>query len=104
MSFHKIAGTIDSIDFQENDLCSVVVDDKEIVLAKKDHQLFAFAATCPHAGFPMKDGYINSKGCIVCSRHDYQFNMKHGRCVNVEDYKLKMYKTEQREDGWYIEI
>ena len=104
MPFHKIAETITGIDFQENDMCLFFIGEKEIVLAKKDNRLFAFAAVCPHASFPLKDGYINARGCVVCPKHDYQFNMQHGRCVNVEDYKLKMYKTEQREDGWYIEI
>lgn len=104
MSYYKIARTLADIEFGENDLCPFVAGEKEIVLAKKDEELFAFAAVCPHASFPMKDGYINSKGCIVCPKHDYQFNMLHGRCVNVEDYKIKRYKTEQREDGWYIEI
>ncbi|MDE1191052.1 MAG: Rieske 2Fe-2S domain-containing protein [Arachidicoccus sp.] len=104
MPFYKIAETLYSIDFQENDLCSFIVNDKEIVLAKKDNQLFACAAICPHASFPMKDGYISSKGFIVCPKHDYQFSLLHGRCMNVEDYKLKIYKTEKRDDGWYVEI
>ncbi|HEY0297970.1 MAG TPA: Rieske 2Fe-2S domain-containing protein [Arachidicoccus sp.] len=104
MPFHKIAETIDSINFQENDMCLYFIDGKNITLAKKDNQLFAFAENCPHASFPMKDGYINSKGFVVCPEHDYQFNMFHGRCVNVEDYNLKIYKTEKRNDGWYVEL
>lgn len=104
MPFYKIAETIAAIVFQDNDMCSVVINGKEITLAKKDNQLFGFAAHCPHAGFPLKEGYINAKGCLVCPKHDYQFNMQQGRCVNVEDYRLKMYKTQHREDGWYIEV
>lgn len=104
MPFYKIAETIEDIDFQKNDMCLFSTAEKNITLAKKDNQLFAFAENCPHASTPLKDGYINSKSCVVCPQHDYQFNLFHGRCVNVEDYKLKIYKTEKREDGWYVEI
>ncbi|ANI90039.1 hypothetical protein A9P82_12550 [Arachidicoccus ginsenosidimutans] len=104
MPFYKIAEAIDDIPFHENGMCVFSAGDKKITLAKINNQLYAFAELCPHASVPLVDGYVSPKGYVVCELHEYQFSLKHGRCLNVEDYKMKVYKTELREDGWYVEV
>jgi 3-phenylpropionate/trans-cinnamate dioxygenase ferredoxin subunit len=67
-------------------------------------QLFGFAHTCPHAGAPMTDGYIDGACNVVCPVHQLKFNLKNGRDTNGEGYKLKTYPVEVRADGIFIGI
>jgi nitrite reductase/ring-hydroxylating ferredoxin subunit len=66
------------------------------------HQYFGFAHTCPHAGAPMTDGYIDGACNVVCPVHQLKFNLRNGRDTNGEGYKLKTYPVEIRPDGIYI--
>jgi nitrite reductase/ring-hydroxylating ferredoxin subunit len=66
------------------------------------YQYFGFAHTCPHAGAPMTDGYIDGACNVVCPVHQLKFNLRNGRDANGEGYKLKTYPVEIRPDGMYI--
>jgi 3-phenylpropionate/trans-cinnamate dioxygenase ferredoxin subunit len=68
------------------------------------HQYFGFAHTCPHAGAPLTDGYIDGACNVVCPVHQLKFNLRNGRDSNGEGYKLKTYPVEIRPDGIYIGI
>ncbi len=65
-------------------------------------QYFGFAHTCPHAGAPMTDGYIDGACNVVCPVHQLKFNLRNGRDANGEGYRLKIYPVEVRPDGIYI--
>ena len=67
-------------------------------------QWFGFAHTCPHAGAPMTDGYIDAACNVVCPVHQLKFNLKTGHDINGEGYKLKMYPVEVRPNGIFIGI
>ena len=58
--------------------------------------------TCPHAGAPMTDGYIDGACNVVCPVHQLKFNLRNGRDSNGEGYRLKTYPVEIRPDGIYI--
>jgi nitrite reductase/ring-hydroxylating ferredoxin subunit len=77
---------------------------KKFCIALYNDKLFAFAFRCPHAGVSLANGYVDVRGNIVCPVHQYRFNIQTGRNVSGEDYHLKTYKTEAREDGVYIQI
>lgn len=104
MTFYKIAHQLDEFFFSKENLCNILINGKEITLAKYRGQLFAFATKCPHAGAPLSEGYLDDKNCIVCLRHGHRFNILNGRNMTGEDYRLKIYKTKHLEDGWYVEI
>ncbi|AYD49113.1 Rieske (2Fe-2S) protein [Arachidicoccus soli] len=105
MPFYKIAETIADIAFNKNNLCNATFGGKQITLAKKETQLYAFAEKCPHAGSLLSEGHLDAKGCIVCPLHGYRFALQNGRNISGEGYQLKIFPTEKREDGcWYIEI
>ena len=75
---------------------------KNICLTKKDDQLFACTAKCPHAGGTLADGYIDPSGNIVCPLHRYKFSLKNGRNISGEGYFLKMFPVEMRPDGIFV--
>jgi nitrite reductase/ring-hydroxylating ferredoxin subunit len=100
--WHKVSDSEAVIDWQPNSLCLVEAGDKKVTLARFQGQLFAFAWKCPHASGIMADGHLNVAGQVTCPLHRYRFDIKTGRNTSGEDYYLKTYCVEEREDGIYV--
>jgi 3-phenylpropionate/trans-cinnamate dioxygenase ferredoxin subunit len=91
-----------SLDWPDNQLLDLEVEDKKITLARFKEGYFAFAQKCPHASGRMAQGYINPLGQVVCPLHRYAFDMKNGRNTTGEGYFLKTYPVELRPEGIFI--
>ena len=102
IKWFKVAGNINEIDWQENNLAVVEAGGKKITLVKAGDEIFACAYKCPHAGGILADGYIEATGNLVCPLHRYKFNLLNGRNVSGEGYYLKIYAIEKREAGIFI--
>ena len=102
ITFHKIAHSIEELDFGVNNLLQIEVDGKQVCLAKVNDTVLACAAKCPHASGILADGFIDPLGNIVCPLHRYKYDLKNGRNVSGEGYFLKTYPVEIREDGIYV--
>jgi len=98
----KIAEDEMGIPFQANNMAVVEVNGKKISLARHREGMFAFSYTCPHASGILSDGFIDSKGNIVCPEHGYRFNMENGRNTTGEGYHLKHWPVERRPDGIFV--
>jgi 3-phenylpropionate/trans-cinnamate dioxygenase ferredoxin subunit len=101
-NWYKIAGSINEINWQENNMSLAEVNGKTITLIRSATQIFACAHKCPHAAGILADGFIDATGNIVCPLHRYKFDLKNGRNTSGEGYYLKTYLTEHREDGLFI--
>jgi nitrite reductase/ring-hydroxylating ferredoxin subunit len=101
---HKIADALEQIPFAENDIALVTVNGRELCIVRRNNQLYACAAKCPHAGGMLTEGYVDALGNIVCPVHHYRFNLETGRDTGGEGYFLKKYQIEQSPDGIYIKI
>ena len=99
-TWHKLEITVTSL--IENKPVEVQAGSKKIGLLRKGENIFAFAATCPHAGAPMCDGWVDALGRIVCPEHKYRFDPKNGRNTSGEGYKLFTYPVEVRDDEIFI--
>lgn len=102
--WYKIAGSEEEIPFNSNNIALVEVDGKTMSIGKHLTDFFAFAHKCPHAGGILSEGWIDSKGNVVCPVHGYRFNMENGRNISGEGYKLKHWPVEKRADGIYVGI
>jgi nitrite reductase/ring-hydroxylating ferredoxin subunit len=102
--WHLIAGSIDAIDWQENQLSLVDIAGKKITLVRFQDQVTACAHKCPHSGGVMADGFIDATGNLVCPLHRYRFNTRNGRNTSGEGYFLTTYPIEIREEGLFIGI
>ena len=100
----KIAEHPNELNFASNGLAEVNVNGKKVCVARVNDQLFACAASCPHAGARMANGTVDALGNIVCPLHRYKFSMVNGRNVSGEGYHLKTWKVEWREDGVWMAI
>ena len=83
-------------------ILSIEMGVKTISLLRRGNQVFAFAATCPHAGAPMCDGWLNTEGQVVCPLHKYVFDPVNGRNTSGEGYKLVTFPVERREQGIFV--
>ncbi|MBL7719230.1 MAG: Rieske 2Fe-2S domain-containing protein [Flavipsychrobacter sp.] len=88
----------------ENVPTEVLVGAKKIGLVKKGATVYAFAATCPHSGAPLCDGWLDARGHIVCPLHKYKFNPANGYNSTGEGYKLRTFPIEIREGEYFVGI
>ncbi len=101
-TWHKIANSIDEINFLQNGLAEAEVAGKKVCLALQGDKIAACIHKCPHAGGRLSGGYVDVLGNIVCPLHRYKFSLQNGRNVSGEGYWLKTYPVQLREDGIYI--
>ncbi|HEY9177152.1 MAG TPA: Rieske (2Fe-2S) protein [Flavipsychrobacter sp.] len=88
--------------FPENKLTETVVENRTIALLRRGDMILAFAATCPHAGGRLCEGWVDMEGRVVCPLHKYRFDPANGRNTSGEGYKLKTYPVEIREENIYV--
>ena len=89
-------------DLVDQQMREVSIIEKHVGLLLKNGELFAFSATCPHAGAKLCDGWLDAQGRIVCPLHKYRFDPKNGRNTSGEGYKLRTYPVEIREGYIYV--
>jgi nitrite reductase/ring-hydroxylating ferredoxin subunit len=100
--WHKFADNETDIQWTPGKVAEIVVNDKKLCIGRFQDQWFGFAHTCPHAGAPLTDGYIDGACQLVCPVHQLKFNLRNGHDTNGEGYKLKTYPVEVRKDGIFI--
>lgn len=102
LTWYKIADSLNELSFSEAGLSEVEVAGKKVCLTLHKEQLYACAATCPHAGGRFVNGHVDALGNIVCPLHRYRFALPNGRNTSGEGYFLKTYIIEQRSEGIFI--
>ena len=102
-NWHKVEG-ITTQSLEENKLTEILVIGKRIGLLKRVGTIYAFTAACPHAGASLCEGWVNTRGHIVCPDHKYHFDPANGRNTSGEGYKLFTYPVEIKGDEIFIGI
>ncbi|MEO6734240.1 MAG: Rieske 2Fe-2S domain-containing protein [Ferruginibacter sp.] len=100
--WHKVAETLDEINFLSNSLAEIQIAGKTICLALRNSSLQACTHKCPHAGGTLADGLIDAQGNIVCPLHRYKFSLQNGRNVSGEGYYLKTFPIEIKKEGIFV--
>lgn len=100
-TWHKIEAPLPARLINEK-MQEVLVGEKRVGLLMKNNAVFAFSATCPHAGAPLCDGWLDAQGRIVCPLHKYRFDPQNGRNTSGEGYKLRTYPVEIRDGYIYV--
>ena len=103
-TWHKIAESLNELQFGENNITIVEIPGKRMCVAVQNDKLYACATTCPHSGGMLALGHLDAVGNIVCPLHKYKFSLRNGHNVSGEGYFLKTYPVEQRPDGIFIGI
>ena len=93
--YFKLAEKKSALQFSPEGLVKVSVKGRELCIAKHKNKLFACASKCPHAGGDLSEGYIDSRGNIVCPAHGYKFSLLTGRNVSGEGFSLRIQSVKE---------
>ena len=63
--------------FQQN-IVEKKIGEKTVALLRKETAIYAFAATCPHSGARLCEGWLDMQGRVVCPLHKYRFDPANG--------------------------
>ena len=64
---------------------------------------FALNNVCPHRGAPLHDGMV-SDGQVTCPWHQWQFELKDGKCRNIPGARVAAYPVEVREGTLWLDL
>lgn len=101
LHWHSVEG-MGMDDLPEGKVVELTLNGKKLCLLRKQDQIFAFAATCPHQSARLCEGWMDARGHVVCPLHHYRFDPANGRNTSGEGYKLRTYPLEVRDEIIYI--
>lgn len=78
---------------------------KQIALFLRNGRVLACNNRCPHEGYPLSQGTLDSAGgCVLtCNWHNWKFDLTDGRNVTGGD-GLRVYPAEVREDDIWLDL
>ena len=80
------------------DVVEIIIGGQAIAVANVDGQFYAFENACPHADGPLGEGGM--EGCVVkCPYHGWEFDVRDGSCLTVEDQSVASYAVQIVEDA-----
>ena len=102
LEWHLLTEDPNDLSWDQGAILPFTINGRTICLAQFDGKFFAFQSLCPHAGAPLKDGYIDTKGNIVCPLHHYKFCLSNGRNCTGQGYDMRVYPLEMRGESLYV--
>jgi nitrite reductase/ring-hydroxylating ferredoxin subunit len=88
MEFVKVA-VLD--DFQTQQVKSISVLGKKVgIFRRDDGSFYAMETGCKHQGADLLQGKTEA-GVATCPRHDWQYDLESGECMNHDSPKLRKY-------------
>lgn len=89
---------------KENIITELETSGKKICILKKADVVYAFAATCPHSGARLCEGWLDAQARVVCPLHKYRFDPANGHNTSGEGYKLKIFPVEVRAAEVFVQF
>ena len=74
----------------------------QIALFKWEEGIFAIEDLCPHLGFPLSEGVMQS-GEVICSWHGWRIRLDDGSCRHERE-RAKVFPAEVRGDDVFVLI
>jgi len=109
-----------SDEIKDNSLNVFAINNRDILVGRRNGKLFACSNSCPHRGASLSKGHFNGNN-IVCYMHGYEYNLFTGVLENMKSWKredtwmeqspnwrnsgnLGLYKIEEHDNGIYVEV
>ncbi|GIU71150.1 MAG: (2Fe-2S)-binding protein [Candidatus Nitrosocaldaceae archaeon] len=87
-----------------DNIFSIDIDDKKIMLIRKDDKIYALDRICTHQYADLSNGFITDD-TITCPLHLAQFEITSGKAVSPPaEEPLKLYNIKIEGDDIYVEI
>ena len=74
----------------------------QIALFRWEDRVYAIEDLCPHLGFPLSEGIVQS-GEVICSWHGWHVRLEDGVCRRERE-RAKVFPCEIRGEGVYVEM
>jgi nitrite reductase/ring-hydroxylating ferredoxin subunit len=100
MAWYKVT---EAEDLCEPFLRKLSAGGKSICVVNTVKEVFALAATCPHAGADLSKGWFEN-GQLVCPFHRYAYDLHTGRGASGQNDFVQIYPVQIRGDGLYIQV
>lgn len=119
-SLHYVQSTED---LEENERVIVDVNEREVVVVRKDGELHAFSNYCPHQGGPLGEGIISGQfslpdggnsisdltfdcesSTISCPWHGWSFELEGGDHVTEPKFRIPTYEVIERDGNIYLSL
>ncbi len=93
-----------SSEIQNGQIKNILVEDKNVLLANIDNNIFATSGQCTHEKVDLENGFIMGED-ITCPLHLSRFNLKTGKSLNPPaTEELAIYNVKIQNEEIYIEI
>ena len=81
---------------------SVKVAGLQVALFQWDDRVYAVEDLCPHLGFPLSEGVMQS-GEVICSWHGWHVRLEDGSCRRERE-RAKVFPVEIRGTDIFVQI
>ena len=81
---------------------SVRVAGLDIALFRWNDGVYAIEDLCPHLGFPLSEGVVQT-GEVICSWHGWHIRLEDGTCWRERD-RAKVFACEVRDGDVYVKV
>lgn len=89
-TLHSVAKVTD---LKPGDCLSVEAGGIGVALFNADGTIYALNNTCPHAGGPLGEGFLDGH-IVECPWHGWRYNVKTGERVENPDFKVACYPVQ----------
>ncbi len=62
---------------------AIPLDRFTIALFRVEDEFYAIKDACPHADYPLSKSRLISRYTVMCSSHNWQFDIRDGHCVKI---------------------
>lgn len=90
-------------ELNENSLKVVELNDKPVLLIRKEGQIYALSNKCKHMGCPLSAGILEDH-TLKCSCHGWKYDIKTGEYLGSKDIVLKVYENKTEEGKVFVYI
>jgi len=89
---------------------AIPLDRFTIALFRVDDEYYAIKDACPHADYPLSKSQLVSRYTVMCTSHNWQFDIRDGHCVKIghcghatPDLTVRSFPVEvEGEDLWVV--
>lgn len=101
MEYLKLAAVTD---FDATRIRSYSLFGKKVAIMRlEDGSFQAIEAACKHQGADLTKGEINGN-VVTCPRHQWQYDLLSGECLNHDSLPLRRYDLKIEEDNIFVSL
>ncbi len=90
---------------------AIPLDRFTIALFRVEDEFYAIKDACPHADYPLSKSQLISKYVVMCTSHNWQFDIRDGHCVkigkcghSIPDLQVRTFPVEIKEDSVWVVV